>query len=207
VISIKGHAVSLVNLSDVLGLTPKMPTSEQKFKTDTFSMPVIILGSGDKRIAFIVDDIINELEVLVKNLGRQLKRVPNISGATILGTGRVSILIVEDSLTARTLLKNILEASGYIIKTAIDGKDGYNQIRSRAFDAVVSDVEMPRMNGFELTKKIRSDQSRSETPVILVTNLDSRVDRERGIEAGADAYIVKSSFDRSNLLDVIERLI
>ncbi len=242
VISIKGHAVSLVNLSDVLGLTPKMPTSEQKFKTDTFSMPVIILGSGDKRIAFIVDDIINELEVLVKNLGRQLKRVPNISGATILGTGRVvpilnvsdliktsagkalpqsmlktinakksgvqkSILIVEDSLTARTLLKNILEASGYIIKTAIDGKDGYNQIRSRAFDAVVSDVEMPRMNGFELTKKIRSDQSRSETPVILVTNLDSRVDRERGIEAGADAYIVKSSFDRSNLLDVIKRLI
>lgn len=62
-------------------------------------------------------------------------------------------------------------------------------------------------NGFELTKKIRDDQSRSETPVILVTNLDSRVDRERGIDAGADAYIVKSSFDRSNLLDVIARLI
>jgi two-component system, chemotaxis family, sensor kinase CheA len=118
-----------------------------------------------------------------------------------------SILIVEDSLTARTLLKNILEASGYIVKTAIDGEDGYNQIKSHAFDAVVSDVEMPRMNGFELTKKIRADQSRSETPVILVTNLDSRVDRERGIDAGADAYIVKSSFDRSNLLDVIERLI
>jgi len=118
-----------------------------------------------------------------------------------------TILIVEDSLTARTLLKNILEASGYMVKTAIDGEDGFNQIKSRAFDAVVSDVEMPRMNGFEMTKKIREDQSRSETPVILVTNLDSRVDRERGIDAGADAYIVKSSFDRSNLLDVIQRLI
>ena len=242
VISVKDHAVSLVNLSDILGLPPKVPTSASKGKTDTFSMPVIILGSGDKRIAFIVDEIINELEVLVKNLGKQLKRVPNISGATILGTGRVvlilnvsdliktsagkalppqmlktieakknevkkSILIVEDSLTARTLLKNILEASGYVVKTAIDGEDGYNQIKTHAFNAVVSDVEMPRMNGFELTKKIRDDQSRSETPVILVTNLDSRVDRERGIDAGADAYIVKSSFDRSNLLDVIARLI
>lgn len=242
VMFLKGSAISLVNLSNILGLPPTTKPNDQNRKTDKFSMPAIILSSGDKRIAFVVDEILNEREVLVKNLGKQLKRVPNISGATILGSGRVvpilnvsdllrtsankslsgtliesidkekkkirkSILVVEDSLTARTLLKNILEASGYMVKTAIDGEDGYNQIKSQAFDAVISDVEMPRMNGFELTKKIRNDQSLSETPVILVTNLDSRVDRERGIDAGADAYIVKSSFDRSNLLDVIERLI
>jgi len=240
-ITVEGQALAIVNLADVLGL-PDDADSDNPEKSGDHSLSAVILESGDKRIAFIIDEIINEQEVLVKNLGKQLKRVPNISGATILGTGQVvpilnvndlikssaekslpgtmietidlikkevrkSILIVEDSLTARTLLKNILEASGYIVKTAIDGHDGYNQIKSRPFDAVVSDVEMPRMNGFDLTKKIRGEETLSDLPVILVTNLDSRVDRERGIDAGADAYIVKSNFDRSNLLDVIDRLI
>ena len=72
---------------------------------------------------------------------------------------------------------------------------------------MVSDVDMPRMNGFELTTKIRSDKRLAELPVILVTALDSREDRERGIDVGANAYIVKSSFDQSNLLEVIKRLI
>jgi len=118
-----------------------------------------------------------------------------------------SVLIAEDSITSRTLIKNILQASGYEVKTAVDGQDAYTLLKSEAFDAVVSDVEMPRMNGFELTEKIRGNEKLADIPVILVTSLDSREDRERGIDAGADAYIVKSNFDQSNLLEVIGRLV
>ncbi len=118
-----------------------------------------------------------------------------------------SVLIAEDSITSRTLIKNILQASGYEVKTAVDGQDAYTLLKSETFDAVVSDVEMPRMNGFELTEKIRSNEKLADIPVILVTSLDSREDRERGIDAGADAYIVKSNFDQSNLLEVIGRLV
>lgn len=118
-----------------------------------------------------------------------------------------SILIAEDSITSRTLLKNILETSGYHVKATVDGLDAWTALRSEEFDLVVSDVEMPRMSGFELTTRIRSDRKLAELPVILVTALQSREDREKGIEVGANAYIVKSSFDQSNLLEVIKRLI
>jgi two-component system chemotaxis sensor kinase CheA len=80
-------------------------------------------------------------------------------------------------------------------------------LRTEVFDLVVSDVDMPRMNGFALTARIRGDKKISEIPVVLVTALDSREDRERGIDVGANAYIVKSSFDQSNLLQVVKRLI
>jgi two-component system chemotaxis sensor kinase CheA len=118
-----------------------------------------------------------------------------------------TILVTEDSITSRMLLKNILEGAGYIIETAVDGMDAFTKLRSGSFDIVVSDVDMPRMNGFVLTEKIRNDKKYSELPVVLVTALDSQADRERGIEVGANAYIVKSSFDQSNLLEVVERLI
>jgi two-component system chemotaxis sensor kinase CheA len=117
------------------------------------------------------------------------------------------ILVVEDSITSRTLIKNILEMAGYLVMTAVDGVDGFTQARSGEFDLIVSDVDIPRMNGFELTKKIRDDKKMAELPVVLVTALESREDRERGIEVGATAYIVKSSFDQSNLLDVVRKLI
>jgi two-component system chemotaxis sensor kinase CheA len=239
VISLDGQAVSLVFLSDILGLAnPTLPDKKEK----KFTMPVVILGSGEKRIACVVDKIATEQDVLVKSLGKQLRRIPNISGATILGDGKVvpilnindllsassgklstlamkktidikkkeakkSILIVEDSFTSRTLLKNILDASGYMVTTAIDGEDGYYQAKLGDFDAVISDVEMPKMNGFELTRKIRDTERLAQKPVILVTSLDSREDREKGIDAGADAYIVKGNFDQSNLLEVLERLV
>ncbi len=239
IISLNGQPVSLVTLSDILGL-PHQPLADTKAKK--FTMPVVILGSGEKSIACIVDNVTNEQDVLVKSLGKQLKRIPNISGATILGNGQVvpilnvndlistssgksisltmaktidmkqketqkSLLIVEDSFTSRTLLKNILEASGYRVTTAIDGEDGFQQVKAGDYDAVISDVEMPKMNGFELTRNIRDTETLSDKPVILVTSLDSREDREKGVDAGANAYIVKSSFDQSNLLEVLERLV
>jgi two-component system chemotaxis sensor kinase CheA len=118
-----------------------------------------------------------------------------------------SVLIAEDSITARTLLRNILETAGYQVRTAVDGIDALTRLRTEHADVVVSDVDMPRMNGFDLTAKIRADRELADLPVVLVTSLDSREDRERGVEAGANAYMVKSSFDQSNLLEVIRRLI
>lgn len=235
-IPLNGQVVSLVHLVDPLELPRSSGTDNPGD-----AAPAVILGFAEKRVAFLVDEVLNEQEVLVKTLGKQLARVRNVSGATVLGTGQVvpilnvpdliksavraaraparpsvepgeraekrSVLVVEDSITARTLLKNILEAAGYDVKTAVDGIDGFTQLRSGEFDVVVSDVDMPRMNGFDLTAKIRGDKKLSDVPVVLVTALESREDRERGIDVGANAYIVKSSFEQSNLLEVIRRLI
>jgi two-component system chemotaxis sensor kinase CheA len=118
-----------------------------------------------------------------------------------------SILVAEDSITSRTLLKNILESAGYNVKTTVDGLDAFTALKTEGYDLIVSDIEMPRMNGFELVTKIRSDKKTADLPVVLVTALESREDRERGIEVGANAYIVKRSFDQSNLLEVISKLI
>ncbi|HLA28972.1 MAG TPA: hybrid sensor histidine kinase/response regulator [Syntrophales bacterium] len=241
-LQLDGHILSAVRLGDALGLPVRNNgAAEALVPAATAShIPVVVLAAADKRVAFLVDEVLDELQVLVKGLGKQLRRVPNIAGATVLGTGQVvpvlnvpdlmksavrtagtvrtgatkktsertaSILVAEDSITSRTLIKNILETAGYRVATAVDGVDAFTQVRSGEFDMVVSDVDMPRMSGFELTAKIRADKKLGELPVALVTALESREDRERGIEVGANAYIVKSSFDQSNLLEVIRRLI
>jgi two-component system chemotaxis sensor kinase CheA len=105
------------------------------------------------------------------------------------------------------LLKNILESAGYLVQTAVDGVEAFAALKEGGFDLVVSDIEMPHMNGFDLTVKIRNDEKLANLPLILVTSLTDPKDRERGIEVGADAYIVKSNFDQSNLLNVIQQLI
>ena len=116
-----------------------------------------------------------------------------------------SILVVDDSITARTLLKTILESAGYFVRTAVDGAEAFATLRETGFDIVVSDVDMPRLNGFDLTARIRADRKLADLPVILVTALESRQDRERGIDVGANAYVVKSSFEQSNLLEIVHR--
>lgn len=232
-IQLDGRTLALARLADVLELPRRAA------KAEAASGSAVVLGLGAERIAFRVDAVQGEQEVLVKSLGAPLMRVRNIAGATILGTGMVvpilnvpdlmksavkvaapaaiaveeavaqrkSILVAEDSITARTLVKNILEAAGYDVKTAVDGAEAFALLKTGKFDLAVSDVEMPRMNGFDLTAKIRADKGLSELPVVLVTALESREHRERGIDVGANAYIVKSSFDQSNLLETIRRLI
>jgi len=231
-IQIDGRAVSAVRLADVLELAQRSDDADPKRK-----VPVLVVGWAGEQIGFLVDEILDEQEVLVKSLGKQLPRVRNVAGATVVGTGKVlpvlevadlmqsavrmtpvnsaretverakSILVAEDSITARTLLKNILEFAGYKVKAVIDGTEALTALATGGFDLVVSDVEMPRMGGFDLTTRIRADARFSELPVVLVTALDSREDRERGVDAGANAYIVKSGFDQGNLLEVIGRLI
>jgi len=235
-VALEGAPISLVRLGGVLELSPVADGSaERKLLT------VVILNAGQTRMAFAVDNLLNEQEILIKGLGKQLVRVRNISGVTVLGSGQVipvlnvvdlmrsaaragktaspasptaaeaekrtAVLVAEDSITSRMLLKNILSSAGLDVHTVVDGMEAWAALKEKPFDIVVSDVDMPGMNGFDLTAKIRGEAKWADLPVVLVTSLESRQDRERGAEVGADAYIVKSSFDQSNLLEVVRRLI
>jgi two-component system chemotaxis sensor kinase CheA len=233
---LSGRAIALVPLADVLEL-PRTTSNGQAHDATL----MLVLGTGDQSVAFAVDTVPDEQEVLVKPLRAPLSRVRNIAGATVLGSGHVvpilnvsdllksarkagnavartipgrpvhaeahSVLVAEDSITSRMLLKSILESAGYKVKTAVDGMEAFTLLRAEPYDLVVSDVEMPRLNGFDLTAKIRADKKLAELPVVLVTALETREDRERGIDVGANAYIVKSNFDQGHLLDVVRRLV
>jgi two-component system chemotaxis sensor kinase CheA len=117
------------------------------------------------------------------------------------------LLIADDSFTTRELMRSILHSAGYDVATAVDGVDALDKLQVRPYDLVVSDVEMPRMNGFELTASIRQELGLKDLPVIIVTSLASDDHKRQGLEAGAQAYIVKSQFNQDNLLEAIERLL
>jgi len=240
VLALNGDHLPLVQLADALELeqTGAAPAGNTG---NGGKFVAVILGSSAMRVAFEVDEILGDQEVLVKPLGRNLARVRNVLGATVLGDGRIApilnphdllksaassagkahaatahaaaaaqparVLVVEDSITARGLLKNILETAGYLVTTAVDGVAAWSLLRLESFDVVVSDVEMPRMNGFDLTARVRADPRMAQLPVILVTALESREDRERGVDVGANAYIVKRDFDQHRLLEVLQRFV
>jgi two-component system chemotaxis sensor kinase CheA len=117
------------------------------------------------------------------------------------------VLIVDDSITTRTMERNLFEAAGYHVCVAADGLEGWNVLQTETVDVVVSDIDMPRMDGFELTTRIRADRTLAELPVVLVTAREAREDKERGLRVGANAYVLKSSFDQTNLLDIVRRLV
>ncbi len=117
------------------------------------------------------------------------------------------ILVADDSLNTREIEKSILEAYGYTVSLAEDGLDALEKTRECQFDLIVTDVEMPRMNGFTLTENLRGDPNYTSTPIIIVTSLEKESDKRRGIKAGANAYIVKGSFDQTNLLDTVKSLV
>ncbi|MGB3208146.1 MAG: response regulator [Crinalium sp.] len=229
--------VSMVWLSDMLEISS---TVVNKKLTDSQQLPCIILKVGQERLGVVVNALLDEQDVVLKPQSKLLKRVRNISGATILGTGEVcmvlnpqdllksvrgktvsvspqisvgqatgkqKILLVEDSITIRTQEKRILESAGYEVVTAVDGLDGYDKLRVNYFDAIISDVEMPRLDGLSLTAKIRQHKEFSEIPVILVTSLAKDEDKKRGAEAGANAYITKGNFNQQLLIDTLKRLV
>jgi len=230
---LNGEVLPLWSLSEVLGLT--------NIQSGADDLTVLVLKVRGERFVLLVEELLGDQEITVKNLGRQLLRVRNLLGATVLGDGQLvpilhpadlyrsalntagtnpnqqieegsrpalqRILIAEDSFTSRGLLKAILEGAGYQVTTANDGLEAWNALKQGKFNLVVSDVEMPRLDGFTLTSRIRSDRELAELPVVLVTALHSAEDRARGLEAGANAYLVKSGFEQESLLDAIRRLI
>ena len=234
VIHVEGRPLPLLSLARLL----RWPVLEAPVAGED-RLPVVVVSVLDKRLALRVDDFLATQEVVIKPLGRQLQRVRNVAGVTLRGDGRLipvlnvadlikaiqhepaaapllvaateprRIVVADDSITTRTLEKNILENAGYEVRAFADGQEVWDWLRRddhRLPDAIVSDINMPRMDGFALAAAVKSDPRFSQLPVVLVTSLDSPEDRLQGMEAGADAYMVKSLFDQRELLAVIDQL-
>ncbi|QWR76572.1 hybrid sensor histidine kinase/response regulator [Candidatus Magnetomonas plexicatena] len=233
--------VSVLYITDILEITERAD-SGRTLKADSLAqkLPCIMFKIEGQVFGVLVDVLVDEQEIVVKSYGGILKRVRNVLGSTILGSGEVcmvlnphdilktiksggysstslqqaealsqqhSILMAEDSITTRTQMKRILEGAGYEVTACVDGLDALNKLKTADFDAVVSDVQMPNMDGLTLTENIRMDTKYRELPVILVTTMSSDEDMKRGIEVGANAYITKPAFDKQVFLETLKRLI
>ncbi|WP_439814662.1 hybrid sensor histidine kinase/response regulator [Zavarzinia sp. CC-PAN008] len=161
-------------------------------------LAVGLLGTGQLALILRVADLLAAWHAPRRQAHTQTKRN---------ATDPLRILVVDDSLTTRAMERNLFETAGYSVRLAFDGLDAWEILQTEGIDLVVSDIDMPRMDGFALTERIRADARLSDLPVVLVTALESREDKERGIRVGASAYVLKSGFDQSNLLDIVARLI
>ncbi|MCZ7625845.1 MAG: response regulator [Candidatus Methylomirabilis sp.] len=212
-----GHPLPVARLCDLLGLPQQQNSDPPHPPSPNLHPPSfgVVVQSGDERAGLLVDEILGEREVLVKEFGPPLVRVKNVAGTGLLGGGEVVlilrtadllksarrlyrapappaekgeqrgqavILVVDDSITTRTMEKNLLEAAGYRVCTAVDGMEAWTLLKSEEVDLVVSDLDMPRLDGFELTARIRADRKLADLPVVLVTALESRQDKERGLK-------------------------
>jgi two-component system chemotaxis sensor kinase CheA len=223
----------LVSLAESLSLpAPRRDRGQGGF--------VVLVEAGTSRVAFVVDELLAEQDLVVTGLGRRLRRLPHVAGCALLEDGRIALilsaaelaesalqaparrllipaevpeavrrrlLVADDSVTTRTLEKSILEEAGYEVRLAANGHQAWRILQEEAIDLVVADVEMPGMDGVTLTETLRHSTALRRIPVILVTSLSSDKDRARGLEAGADAYIVKSGFDRGRLLEAVGQLL
>ncbi|MBT6879887.1 MAG: response regulator, partial [Gammaproteobacteria bacterium] len=118
-----------------------------------------------------------------------------------------NILVVEDSATVREVERHMLEQAGYRVTTAVNGVDGFNKLRGDHFDLIISDIDMPRMNGIEMITKIRANDKYSQIPIIVVSYKDREQDRVVAMDAGANHYVTKASFDSGEMMDRIRELI
>jgi chemotaxis protein histidine kinase CheA len=211
----------------------------------------VVVRHADRQVAWAVDRLEGELELVVKDLGPFLGRLPLVSGATIDGDGSVvclvdlrelagepsvgssmsgsmadsitgfeegqqadrsadrkpRVLVVEDSVGVRELERVILEGAGYEVTTAVDGLDGAARLKGDPADLVVSDVEMPGMDGYTLTRTIRRTRGWEQVPVVIMTSRGSEEDQRAGLDAGASAYLLKTEFDQNQLVETVRRLI
>ncbi len=160
---------------------------------------VIITGS---------DEVVNVLNVpALFEAAKEIKGAVRRRGASVEKEREIHVLVVDDSINTREIEKSILEAYGYNVTLAGDGVEAFEKAKSFKYDIVITDVEMPNMDGFTLTEKLRMDEEYHDSPIILLTSRDKEEDKRRGIQVGANAYIVKGDFEQSNLLDTVKNLI
>ncbi len=235
VVEIEDSVVPIADLGEALELASDGPGHEP-----SDWRPYLVLHDGERRAAFLVDELVDEQQIVVKGLGWPIRRIANVSGSTVLPTGEAiaivnpfdllrgaaaasatradapspvhlerkhRVLVVDDSLTTRTLQRSILEAAGFDVFTATDGFDALRVLATEPVDLVVSDVDMPRLDGLGLTAEIRRDADLGQVPIVLVTAHESNERRDQGLTLGADAYLVKSGFDQSRLLETIRELL
>jgi two-component system sensor histidine kinase and response regulator WspE len=162
-----------------------------------------LLENGMPVLMFDVEDVVRSIDVLLT--GRKLKWSAVELAAQRSRTRQ--ILVVDDSITVRELERQLLESHGYQVDIAVDGMDGWNTVRGGNYDLVVSDVDMPRMDGIELVRRIKQDSRLKDLPVVIVSYKDREEDRLRGLDAGANYYLTKSSFHDKTFIHAIEDLI
>ena len=162
-----------------------------------------LMENGEAVLIIDVEDLLRSVDKLVR--GGQLDKVQRAQG--VAARTRKHVLVVEDSLTVRELERKLLEKRGYTVTVAVDGMDGWNALRSTHFDLVVTDIDMPRMDGIELVTLIKRDALLKTVPVMIVSYKDRDEDRRRGLDAGADYYLAKGSFHDEALLDAVHDLI
>jgi two-component system sensor histidine kinase and response regulator WspE len=151
-----------------------------------------------------VEDLIRSIENLTT--GGRVAQVRDIAGSTA-AQQQKRVLVVDDSLTVRELERKLLDGKGYHVEVAVDGMDGWNAARAGHYDLVITDVDMPRLDGIELVRLIKQDARLQSLPVMIVSYKDREEDRRRGLEAGADYYLTKGSFHDESLLNAVIDLI
>jgi two-component system sensor histidine kinase and response regulator WspE len=228
--------LGLVSAAQVLELGQMVETTDQ--------LPVVVIGTGARRYALVVDAIRGEQSLAVQGIDAVFGKLRDISSAALLDDGAPvlildvpdlllsidkllhegdlhqlakpdraerrkvkRILVVDDSLTVREMERKLLLGRGFEVDIAIDGMDGWNVVRSGEYDLVVTDVDMPRLDGIELVSLIKKDMHLHKLPVMIVSYKDRPEDRARGLSAGADYYLTKGSFHDETLLDAVADLI
>ncbi|KAB2954557.1 response regulator [Heliorestis acidaminivorans] len=235
-ITYQGKPLSIKAMLDLLELPEENPIETKQIERYS----AIIVSNGEEKVALAVDEFVTESQVIVKPFSSLLKRIRNVMGVTILGTGitcivlnpydivksvqkekiksfnvkkpssekkRNHILLVEDSITTRVQVKRILESQDFVVTTAVDGAEAWHLLQENSFHALVTDVEMPNMDGFTLTEKIRKNSKLNQMPVVLLTSLIKESEKKKGVTVGADAYLTKSTFDQDVLIGTLHRLL
>jgi chemosensory pili system protein ChpA (sensor histidine kinase/response regulator) len=226
-----GNEYQLKHLGTLLNTSATGTAGTQK------QVPVLLVRIGEKRIAVQVEALMGSREIVIKPVGAQLSKVDCISGATILGDGRVVmmldmaavarmnvrarlpevpvdtdkesrlvIMVVDDSITVRKVTSRLLERNGFRILTAKDGIDAMGQLQDMVPDMMLLDIEMPRMDGFELATHMRNDARLKHVPIIMITSRTGDKHRERAQQIGVNNYLGKP-YQESDLLDSIHRII
>lgn len=163
-----------------------------------------LMENGDPLFILDVDDMVRSINHIVT--GGRLGDVYQVAEEK-LKVSRKRVLVVDDSLTVREVEKGLLEAKGYLVDVSVDGMDGWNAVRRSSYDLIITDVDMPRMDGIELVNMIKHDLHLKSLPVMIVSYKDRIEDRRRGLEAGADYYLTKGSFQDDTLVEAVEDLI
>jgi two-component system chemotaxis sensor kinase CheA len=226
---VENEQITFLSLSEAIGL-PRLPLALEGGKMQT----VMLLTLGKERALYAIDEVVGQQDIVVRALGPHLKGVAHLAGAAVLDDGRLvpvlnapellraaapstrgistgeirrpRILVTDDSLTTRFAMKSLLEIAGYPVVTASDGEEAWEVLERTPCQLVVSDWQMPRLDGVGLTRRIRASPTLNRMPVILVTSLDSPEERAEGLEAGADGYLVKREVERGKLLELVRQL-
>lgn len=163
-----------------------------------------LLEDNSPVLIFDVEDLLRSINNILS--GERLKQVAGVEDRSLEAAGK-RVLVVDDSITVRELERKMLENRGYRVEVAVDGMDGWNAVRSGKFDLVITDVDMPRMNGIELVGNIRNHSGLKEVPIVIVSYKDREEDRLQGLNAGANYYLTKSNFQDNSFMDAVVDLI